>query len=300
MFQASRNAGLRTVVALIAAAIIAVPAASAIGAESANPLDKLGRHVEVPGARIWVVDTGGSGVPVMLLHPSTGTSASWENQVAVFAKAGYRVVVPERRGWGKSMADAATGPQPGNAADDIDVLADKLKLGRFHLVSVAGGGFIALDYAAWRPERLRSLVVGASTGSFRDPEIQEFIKRIEIPELRKQSPMYREVGSSYRGANPKGLERWLDIDHHARQPGAPSQGFRSPNTFKKMEALTMPVLVIAGGSDLIAPPGMMKIWASRIKGAQFTIIPDAGHSIAWERPDLFNEMVLDFLAKAAK
>jgi pimeloyl-ACP methyl ester carboxylesterase len=44
----------------------------------------------------------------------------------------------------------------------------------------------------------------------------------------------------------------------------------------------------------------MKIWASRIKGARFTIIPDAGHSIAWERPDLFNEMVLDFLAKAAK
>ena len=77
-----------------------------------------------------------------------------------------------------------------------------------------------LDYAAWRPERLRSLVVGASTGAIADKEIADFIERIAIPDIRKQSAHYRELGPSYRGANPEGTKRWIEIDEHARQPGA--------------------------------------------------------------------------------
>lgn len=283
---------------LLAFAVAALLPAAAMAASPAA-LDKLGKFVEVPGARIWVVDTGGGGQPVMLLHPSTGTSQSWENQIDAFSRAGYRVIAPDRRGWGNSIALPATGPQPGTAADDIDAVADRLALGRFHLVAVAGGAFIAMDYAAWRKERLRSLVLGASTGSIRDAEVQAFIKRIEIPELRKQSPVYREVGASYRGANPGGLERWLHIDHHARQKDAPSQSFRSPNTYAKLATLDMPTLVIAGGADLIAPPAMMKLWAGHIRNSQWAVIADAGHSIAWEQPDQFNDLVLRFLKQTS-
>src|SRR6202521_5668114 len=154
---------------------------------------------------MWVHESGGTGTPVVLLHANTGTSANWTVQAAAFSREGFRVVAFDRRGWGKSTAEA-TGPQPGSIATDLDALADHLKLDNFHLVGVAGGGFAALDYAAWRPERLRSLVVAATTGQFAEPEMRDLSARIEIPQLRNQAAVYREVSPSYRGANPERSE----------------------------------------------------------------------------------------------
>src|SRR5579863_1790833 len=124
-----------------------------------------------------------------------------------------------------------SGPQPGSVAGDLDALADRLALENFHLIGTAGGGFAALDYAAWRPQRLRSLVVGGSTGAIEDKEVVDFIARIAIPDIRKQSAHYREIGPSYRGANPEGTKRWIEIDEHARRAGAGFQPqLRTPNT----------------------------------------------------------------------
>ncbi len=201
----------------------------------------------------------------------------------------------DRRGWGRSQADPASGPQPGHASDDLHALADFLSLGRFHLLGVAGGGFIALDYAAWHPERLSSLIVGASTGAVGDKEIQDVIARIEIPGIRSQPAHFREVGASYRGVNPEGTARWLAIEEHARQPNAPAQPLRSPNTFAKLATITTRTLVVAADADLLAPPALMKLWARHVKGAQWAAVPDAGHAIAWEQPAAFNEIVLKFL-----
>src|ERR1700722_8489267 len=180
-----------------------------------------GTSAELPGVKLWFTDTGGAGIPIVLLHANTGTSAIWADQVTSFSRAGYRVIAFDRRGWGKSMANPTTGSQPGSVAGDLDALADYLKLDKFHLLGVAGGGFAALDYAAWHPERLRSLVIGASTGSVSD--IADVIARIEIPEIRKQPVVYLEGGPSYRTANPQGTKRWIEIEEDARQPGAANQ-----------------------------------------------------------------------------
>ena len=249
----------------------------------------------LPGVRLWFTDTGGNGEPVVLLHPNTGTSEAWEPQVAAFARAGYRVIAFDRRGWGRSTADPATGAQPGHTSEDLHALAGFLFLERFHLVGVAGGGFVALDYAASYPDRLSSLVVGASTGSVSDPEIQDFVARIEIPGIRSLPAHYREVSASYRGASPEGTRRWLEIEQRARQANAPAQTLRSPNTLEKLGRITARTLVVAADADLLAPPALMRLWARHVKGAQWTTMPDAGHAIAWEQPDVFNDIVLRFL-----
>jgi len=256
-----------------------------------------GRYAELPGVKLWFTDTGGAGTPIVLLHANTGTSESWQFQATAFGREGYRVIAFDRRGWGKSLADPATGPQPGSVTSDLDALADHLKLDKFHLVGVAGGGFVSIDYAAWRPERLRSLVVAASTGQFAEQEMRDFTARVEIPELRKQAAVYREVGPSYRGANPEGTKRWIEIDEHAQQPGARAQPLRTPNTFAKLASVTMPVLVMAADADLLAPPALMRTWAAHLKNYEWAIVPDSGHAIAWEHPDVFNENVLAFVKR---
>jgi pimeloyl-ACP methyl ester carboxylesterase len=274
--------------------LLASHAISSVAAPATLPS---GAYAELPGVKLWFTDSGGNGAPVVLLHSNTGTSAAWELQVASFSRAGYRVIAFDRRGWGKSIANPATGPQPGSIAGDLDALADHLKLKRFHLVGVAGGGFAALDYAGWRSERLRSLVIGASTGQISDKEIADFIARIEIPEIRKQPAAYREISPSYRGANPEGTKRWTEIDEHSRQPGAPNQPLRSPNTFAKIATIPTPTLIIAADADLLAPPALMRIWAAQVKNHQWVVVPDTGHAIAWEQPEIFNRKVLAFVRR---
>jgi pimeloyl-ACP methyl ester carboxylesterase len=266
---------------------------------AANAVDNslAGAFAELPGVKLWFTDTGGSGVPIVLLHANTGTSAVWEKQIASFSQAGYRVIAFDRRGWGKSIANPATGPQPGSIADDLDALAESLKLDRFHLLGIAGGGFAALDYAAWRPERLRSLVIAASTGQMAEKEIADFVARLEIPGLRKLPAVYREVGPSYRGANPDGTKRWIEIDEHARQGDAPAQPLRTPNTFAKIGTIATPTLVIAADADLLAPPALMRIWADHMKNHEWAVVTDSGHAMAWEQPEIFNEKVLEFIKR---
>src|ERR1700679_314071 len=220
---------------------------------------------ELPGVKLLFTDTGGTGVPFILLLANTGTSAVWANQFESFSWAGYRVIAFDRRGWGKSIADPATGPQPGSIADDLDALAEYLKLDKFHLLGTAGGGFAALDYAAWRPEKLRSLVIAASTGQVADKEIADFIARLEIPGLRKLPAVYREVGPSYRGANPAGPTPWIELEEHARQAEASDQPLRPPTTFPKIETIPTPTLILAADADLLAPPALMRTWAAHMK-----------------------------------
>ena len=109
-----------------------------------------------------------------------------------------------------------------------------------------------MDYAAWRPEHLRSLMVGATTGAIDDKAIADFIARIAIPDIRKQCRIIESSRPSYRGANPEGMRRWIEIDEHARQAG--QAGFqpqlRTPNTLAKIATIPTPTLIIAADADL--------------------------------------------------
>jgi pimeloyl-ACP methyl ester carboxylesterase len=255
-----------------------------------------GMYGNLPGVKLWFTDTGGSGTPIVLLHSNTGNSDIWTPQTGAFSQAGYRVIAFDRRGWGKSIADPS-GPQPGSIAGDLDGLVDYLKLGKFHLLGVAGGGFAALDYAAWRPEHIRSLVIGGSTGDLKDKDIADFIARIEIPEIRKQPAIYLEVAPSYRGANVDGAKRWTEINAHSRQPDAASQPLHTPNTLEKIAAISAPALIIAADADLLAPPALVRLWAPHMKTYEWAVMADAGHAMAWEQPEVFNKLVLDFLSR---
>ena len=284
-----RSCGLMLMAVL---ALTASAAAPANAADSAN-----GAYAELPGVNLWFTDTGGTGTPIVLLHSNTGNSDIWQPQIAAFAAAGYRVIAFDRRGWGRSTAVATSGEQPGSIAGDLAVLADHLKLEKFDLLGVAGGGFAALDYAAWHPERVRRLVIGGSTGDIKDKELADFIGRIEIPEIRKQPAVYLEGAPSYRGANLDGTARWIEINAHSRQPGAPNQPLHTPNTLAKIAAIPAPTLVIAADADLLAPPALMRIWAAHMQNHEWAVMADAGHAMAWEQPETFNKIVLDFLGR---
>ena len=68
-------------------------------------------YAELPGVKLWFTDTGGTGIPIVLLHANTGTSANWEPQATAFAREGYRVIAFDRRGW--RISDLGCKPKAG-------------------------------------------------------------------------------------------------------------------------------------------------------------------------------------------
>jgi pimeloyl-ACP methyl ester carboxylesterase len=258
--------------------------------------DASGVFVDLPNVKLWVTDTGGSGDPVMLLHANTGTVENWQKQTPAVVAAGYRVIAFDRPGWGKSVVHA--GQKPVSVAETMDALADHLKLTRFHLLGIAGGGYIALDYAVWRPERLKSLVLAATgLGLSADGEAVTFRQRAAIPGFAQLPAEVREMSPSYRGMNPEGVARWKEIYARAKQPGAVEPPLRTPNTNAKVALITTPTLVLAGDVDLTTPSGAVRLWAKHLNSHDWVLIPEAGHSVAWEQPEAFNQAVLAFLRK---
>jgi len=256
-------------------------------------------YADLPGVRIWYRDTGGTGVPVVLLHATTGSSRVWEYQFPVLTENGFRVIAYDRRGFGRSVIDPA-GAQPGTGADDLQALMNHLGIDRFHLVGTAGGGFVALDYALSFPERLRSLVVASSIGGVQDEEFLALSRRIRpSPQFEALPPEIREVGPSYRAANPEGTRRWMELERVSRPPGplAPAQTMRNRVTFSMLEGIKVPTLLLTGDADLFAPPFVLRLFAARIKNAESVILPEAGHSAYWEQPEVFNRAVLGFIRK---
>jgi pimeloyl-ACP methyl ester carboxylesterase len=256
-----------------------------------------GGFVELPNAKLWVTDGGGTGDPVILLHANTGTTEAWQKQLPALGQAGYRAIAFDRPGRGRSVVHA--GLKLVSVTENLDALADHLKLAKFHLMGVAGGGYVALDYAAWRPERLKSLVLAATgLGLALDAEGVRFRKLAEIPGFRELPAEVREMSPSYRGMNPDGVARWMEIYERAKQGGGPhAPELRTPNTYAKVASITTPTLVIAGDVDLTSPSGAIRLWAKHLKDHEWRLIPEAGHSVAWEQPEAFNEAVLAFLRK---
>jgi pimeloyl-ACP methyl ester carboxylesterase len=254
-------------------------------------------YADLPGVRLWYTDSGGSGVPLILLHANTGNADSWQPNIPGFVEAGYRVITFDRRGWGRSRANPNTGPQPGTIAEDMHALVEHLTLKRFHLVGVAGGGFAAYDYVLWHPERLRSLVVAASGGAIVDEELRQLRQKTVLPNFASWPAEFREVSMGYMATNPEGLQRWLEIHHYSQQKGVSAQPQRTTITFEKLKTIRVPTLLMPGDQDLQAPPWVMRRQLAHIPGAEFIVLPEASHSINWEQPEAFNRNVLEFIRK---
>ncbi len=254
-------------------------------------------YATVPGVQIWYEDTGGSGIPVVFLHAASGTCDAWIHQLSAFTAAGYRCITYDRRTWGRSR-NTDDAQQPGFQGDDLHGLVEHLGLERCHLVATAAGGITGIDYALSHPERVRSLVAANTIAGVQDAEYLEVQHRLRPPEIQNLPVELRELGPSYRGADPDGAARWLEIEIASRPYGRiPTQPLREPITYARLATMRVPTLVLSGNADILSPPALMRMQADHIPTSRFASLPDAGHAGHWERPQVWNGLVLEFIGQ---
>lgn len=253
------------------------------------------RQLDLTGAQLTyreAAPAAGSAArtPILFLHANTGTSVSWSRQLEHFSALGYRALALDRCGWGASRY-VGTGPR----VDEADLLAEfieRLELGACHLVATAGSAFAALRYASRSGVALRSLTLIATLGALGLPEVREFADRIKH-DREPLPPSARELSAGYRGSDPTGTREWVAIEERARTPDALTLG-STPVTQDMLEHIRVPVLVIAGGADIIAPPALMRLWVRHLPSSHLEVVDEAGHAVAWERPDTVNSLLHDF------
>lgn len=260
--------------------------------------------VHVEKGHLWYFDTGGEGEAIVLLHPAAGSGLVWGYQQPVFAKAGYRVIGYSRRGYcGSSALDES---DPGSAVDDMQALLDALGVGRFHLLGVAAGGWVAADYALACPEQILTLTVAGNPLGQNRGTIAELQRSVRPRAWDALPPWFRELSPGYCAANPVGVQKWVELnalslvnpEHHKdlmrtiqRQKAQDGIG---PDSLARLK---MPVLLLGGAADVYSPPSTIRMTARLVPHCEWMIASEAGHSLYWERPELFNRVVLDFLGR---
>jgi pimeloyl-ACP methyl ester carboxylesterase len=250
---------------------------------------------ELPGTRLGYWDTGGGGTPVVFLHPASGSALVWLYQQPVFAGAGYRVIAYSRRNYYNS--DLAPENNPGIGSEDLHNLIEFLGVKMFHAVASAAGGSVATDYAFSHPERLLSLTVSSNNLAARDGYIADTAARIRPKEVENLPRWYWELGPSYRGANPDGVQKWIELNQKSETGKGARQKLANVVTPDKLETLKVPTLLLTGAADLATPPSIMRMIARHVPDNQLAIAAECGHSVYWERPDFFNRTVLDFIGR---
>lgn len=248
------------------------------------------------GAGLYYWDTGGDGPAVLLSHPGRGSALTWPYQQPVFAKAGFRTIAYSRRGYYGSPAGSKD--DRGNYADDINALIEHLGVKKFHILGLAAGGFAVSDYVISYPEKLLSMTIVCSLFGLWDKNIDERLDFILPKSFSNLPPEFKELGPSYRWAHPEGVNQWIEMEKKSRGDGVRhGQKAKSIITWEKMRSANIPTFFIAGGADLYQPPSMMRAAAREIPHSQTFIVPEAGHAVQWEQPELFNRKVIEFFKK---
>ncbi len=241
----------------------------------------------------------GKGPAVVFAHGLGGNHLSWWQQVAHFAPRRTCVVFAHR---GFPPSSAVPGKSaPDSYADDLSALIDQLGFDDVALVAQSMGGWTCLEFALREPKRVRALVMASTSGAvdfsqLRNPEVDAWSGQSASALAELQA----------RGIHPAGGERM------AREQPALAQLYGqiselAPASFRDevrarirelrkqppalLARLPMPVLFITGDEDWVFPPAAGPALARLAPKGDAARVPAAGHSVYFERPAQFNELI---------
>ncbi|MCC7046418.1 MAG: alpha/beta fold hydrolase [Alphaproteobacteria bacterium] len=244
---------------------------------------------------------GDTGTPLGFLHGIGGGPGLWRAQFVAFG-ATHRCIAWEMPGYGHTPLMPETSFSA--LAEALGRLMDRAAMPAAQVVGHSMGGMVALEFAARCPARVQSLVLsgssaafGGSTGAWQAEFIAKRTKPLD--EGKGMAGIAPGVVDGLLGDQPDPAARATAI---AAMSAIPEAAYRAALqclvTFDRRDALAglaMPVLLLAGQRDTVAPPELMKRMQAKIPGAQYVELPQAGHLANIEQPQAFNAALGAFL-----
>lgn len=242
-------------------------------------------YVDVGAVQMWFDERrGGEGTTTVLLHGGMCTADTWVMQLDAIA-AGRRVLLPEQRGHGHT-ADVGEVSYELMAADTIAFL-ESVAGGPVDLVGWSDGGDIGLLVSLERPDLVRKLVViGAN--------FHHEGTRPELLDGAAEDDEGSMLRTGYEAVSPDGPEHWPVIKAKLLDMWRTGPTL----TTDDLARIDVPTLVLVGDDDAIHLAHTVALYESLPQG-QLAVVPGTSHLVPIEKPDLVNQLVVDFLDDGA-
>ncbi|MEJ2699992.1 MAG: alpha/beta hydrolase [Desulfuromonadales bacterium] len=249
----------------------------------------------------------GKGPAVMLIHGFPLRRTMWRHQAKALVEAGYRVVLPDLRGFGES--EVPDGPYSMDVfADDLAMLLAHLGIGKAVVGGMSMGGYILLNMLERHRTRIKAACfivtrAGAdeAAGKARRTELAHAVQEkgpaevsqsFEAILFARETPLRNptlvaEVSEWMLGTDPRGLAAGL-LAMRDRRDYSSAIGI-----------FDLPALVIKAGEDRAIPPAEADLLAAGLPRATLCTLEGGGHMVNLEQPEGFNACLLDFLRRVS-
>ena len=248
---------------------------------------------------------GGAARPkgaLVLIHGFPLGPTMWEPQLEL-AEHGWRVVVPQLRGFEGPPAAIAGSSVDDFAGDLIDLL-DALHIEDAVIGGLSMGGYIAFAMFRHAPRYFRGLVLADTRAQPDSPEAVAGRQGM-LQLLKDQGPaaiadelLPKLVGDSTRSRRPEIVQRIRSLilsNSTETIAGALTALMTRPDSTPTLSAIHCPTLIVVGAEDAITPPSLSEDMQRGIAGAELVVVPGAGHMSNMEQPAAFNEALALFL-----
>lgn len=265
-------------------------------------------NITINRARIHYEIAGDGPQTILFIHGLLLASESWERQRAFFSST-HHVVTFDLRGQGRSE-HTRDHLDLDSLADDAIALIEALDLGPCHIVGFSMGAFIGLRIAARRPDLVRSqMLIGASADAEERSNAPRYALMIALVTAFGPRPIAGRLmrilfGDTFLADPTRQTERqrWLDIV--TALPRSTARAARASALrgaiWNELPDIVAPTLIISGAEDRPVRPHQGKAVADAIKDAVFAPVPDTGHAVMIERPELCNTLLHDWIAAAQR
>jgi pimeloyl-ACP methyl ester carboxylesterase len=238
---------------------------------------------------------------VVFLNGTTQTAVYWEAQRKVFIDR-FRLLMYDARAQGKSdLCKKELSLQ--SHVTDLRELFDHLAVEKSHLVGLSHGAQVALAFCVQIPERVNRLVLcslGARPSDHSKAIVQSWIETLKKSGVeamvREALPMV--FGEKYLAENKRILSMIVNAIVARNRPDALITHLealtRYPPPLQLPKEITSPTLVISGADDPLVSKESAGEIAEAVNGHHREVL-DVGHTVPTEAPQIFNDIVLDFL-----
>lgn len=247
---------------------------------------------------------------VVFLNGIMSPKGSWLQQVALLEKKNYNYLLFEYRGQWNSEVTPEKHYSMALHAEDLKQLLDKEGITRVHMVGTSYGGFVAIKFAVTYSDIVDSIQIYTSAAVV-DERSRKVLEEWRDKALSKQAEvLYNSMvqvifSESYIKNNEADLNQRVELlknicndpffEGQAKLNETGLNDLTGNGLLDELSQIRCPVLVIAASEDKLYPPECSEIIAENIPNSQYLIVPDCGHALLVEKPEVVNIIMIGFL-----
>lgn len=251
----------------------------------------------------------GQGAPLLLIQGMGANGTHWGEPFLAELERDFELILYDHRGIGRSAPlQGATITVPALASDALALL-DALEIGTAHVLGISMGGMVAQELALAAPERVRTLILGATScgGTQSRATPAEVVRRLTTVAMSRDRELMLRTGfelvvSAAHASQPEHYAQFVAAAEQypaslpilLAQKGAADRH----DTYARLRGLRVPTLVIHGTADELLASINGDLVASLIPGARLELLEGVGHLFFWEQPQRVADLVRGFALDA--